>query len=45
MVNFKRHRPKAARSGCLLCKPWKVQGNSKHAVKASVARRLQPDRW
>lgn len=25
-MNFKRERPKNRRSGCLLCKPWKVNG-------------------
>lgn len=27
-MNHKRGKPKAARSGCLLCKPHKVHGNS-----------------
>ena len=26
MGNHKRGRPKNRRSGCLLCKPWKVNG-------------------
>jgi hypothetical protein len=26
MPHFKRHRPKNRRSGCLLCKRWKVNG-------------------
>lgn len=25
-VNHKRGRPKNARAGCLLCKPWKMNG-------------------
>ncbi|OGM71554.1 hypothetical protein A2897_01405 [Candidatus Woesebacteria bacterium RIFCSPLOWO2_01_FULL_44_24b] len=32
-MNHKRKRPKSARSGCLLCKPWKVAGNSNQALK------------
>lgn len=32
-MNFKRKRSKSARAGCLLCKPWKVMGNSKEARK------------
>ncbi len=30
-MNFKRRKAKEARSGCLLCKPHKFMGNSKHA--------------
>jgi hypothetical protein len=26
MSNHKRKRPKNARAGCLLCKPWKING-------------------
>ena len=26
MPNFKRRKPKNARAGCLLCKPWKSNG-------------------
>ena len=26
MANHKRRRPKNRRAGCLLCKPWKVNG-------------------
>ena len=26
MAHHKRYRPKNRRSGCLLCKPWKVNG-------------------
>lgn len=26
MANHKRRKPKNARAGCLLCKPWKVNG-------------------
>ncbi|MDZ5452876.1 hypothetical protein [Labrys sp. ZIDIC5] len=29
-MNFKRKHPKSARSGCLLCKPWKRQGTCLH---------------
>ncbi|OGG16083.1 hypothetical protein A3D77_02100 [Candidatus Gottesmanbacteria bacterium RIFCSPHIGHO2_02_FULL_39_11] len=27
-MNFKRKGPKSIRGGCLLCKPWKIMGNS-----------------
>lgn len=33
MANFKRKGKKSTRSGCLLCKPWKAQGNCAHATK------------
>ena len=26
-MNHKRHKPKAGRSGCLLCKPYKLNFN------------------
>ena len=26
MAHHKRYRPKNRRSGCLLCKPWKMNG-------------------
>ncbi len=26
MANHKRGRPKNSRAGCLMCKPWKVNG-------------------
>ncbi len=39
-MNHKRKGPKSTRSGCLLCKPWKRQGNSKHAKKHSVLKHL-----
>ena len=29
MGNFKRKRPKNRRAGCLMCKPWKVNGVGK----------------
>ncbi len=29
MANHKRKRPKNRRAGCLLCKPWKVNGFGK----------------
>lgn len=25
-MNHKRRRPKTARAGCLMCKPWKANG-------------------
>jgi hypothetical protein len=33
MTNFKRKKPKQARAGCLMCKPWKVWGNRKDRKK------------
>lgn len=33
MANHKRKGPKSTRSGCLMCKPHKRQGNSLHATK------------
>lgn len=41
-MNHKRKRPKHQRNGCLLCKPQKDERGAK-PVKASVARKLQPD--
>ena len=32
MAHHKRRKPKNARSGCLLCKPWKANG-SKRSVR------------
>lgn len=32
-MNYKRKRPKSARAGCLMCKPWKHQRKS-GSVKA-----------
>jgi hypothetical protein len=29
MANHKRKRPKNRRAGCLLCKPWKMNGFAK----------------
>ena len=34
MANHKRRRPKNRRAGCLLCKPWKVNGFSKRRIDA-----------
>jgi len=30
MANHKRKRPKNRRSGCLLCKSWKINGFSRY---------------
>lgn len=30
-MNYKRGRPKSARAGCKLCKPWKMNGASKES--------------
>ncbi|OGQ81622.1 MAG: hypothetical protein A3F90_02345 [Deltaproteobacteria bacterium RIFCSPLOWO2_12_FULL_60_19] len=29
MAHHKRNRPKNRRAGCLLCKPWKINGSAK----------------
>lgn len=29
-MHHKRKRPKAARAGCLMCKPWKLQAYSRN---------------
>ena len=34
MAHHKRKRPKNRRAGCLLCKPWKVNGFAKSRVDA-----------
>jgi len=36
-MNHKRGRPKNRRSGCLMCKPWKVNG-AKHKCTHAVTR-------
>jgi len=28
-MNHKRKKPKSARAGCLMCKPWKMNGFGK----------------
>jgi hypothetical protein len=44
-MNHKRHRPKSARAGCLLCKPYKLQrgANGRERQRVSVRRRLLDD--
>jgi hypothetical protein len=48
MANHKRGRAKNSRAGCLLCKPWKMNGYSKRRIEAeqfgSHRRRLFADR-
>lgn len=42
MANHKRKRPKNRRAGCLMCKPWKMNGFSKdqfESARFSDARR------
>jgi hypothetical protein len=34
MAHHKRKRPKNRRAGCLLCKPWKMNGFAKGRVDA-----------
>ena len=31
MANHKRRKPKNSRAGCLMCKPWKVNGQNKES--------------
>jgi hypothetical protein len=45
MVHHKRKRPKNRRAGCLMCKPWKVNGVGKYnrcvgKFKFSESRRI-----
>lgn len=43
-MNHKRKRPKNGRAGCLMCKPWKVNGVGKEEkFKASEQRVRQDD--
>jgi hypothetical protein len=34
MAHHKRKRPKKRRAGCLLCKPWKMNGFAKGRIDA-----------
>lgn len=44
MAHHKRKKPKNARSGCLMCKYWKVNGAKKETqLKASERRKIQKD--
>lgn len=40
-MNHKRHRPKHRRSGCLLCKPHKLQANVKAQRRKDLKRAIQ----
>jgi hypothetical protein len=48
MAHHKRKRPKNRRAGCLLCKPWKMNGFGKGRLDAEklsdYRRRLDADR-
>ena len=44
MANHKRHRPKARRSGCLLCKPHKLTANAKADRRRERERALRHER-
>lgn len=33
-MNHKRKRPKNARAGCLMCKPWKINHFGKERIDA-----------
>ena len=48
MTHHKRRRPKNRRAGCLLCKPWKVNGFSRARIEGeqfgSHRRRLFAER-
>lgn len=40
MAHHKRKKPKNARAGCLMCKPWKMNGaKKKYRMKFSDRRR------
>lgn len=43
MAHHRRGKPKAARAGCLLCKPHKIHGNARHAIPPAVLRRRGGD--
>ena len=44
MAHHKRKRPKNSRAGCLMCKPWKVNGVGKdERFKASEKRKMQTE--
>jgi len=43
MAHHKRGKVKATRSGCLMCKPHKAQGNSRAAIGGTVLRRKGGD--
>jgi hypothetical protein len=43
MAHHKRRKPKNNRSGCLMCKYWKMNHARRTWLKASERRRLQPD--
>jgi len=34
MAHHKRNRPKSRRAGCLLCKPWKMNGFARERADA-----------
>jgi hypothetical protein len=41
MAHYKRRKPKNARAGCLLCKPWKANGvSSDFRYRAGELRRI-----
>lgn len=40
MSNFKRHRQKKARAGCLFCKPFKTTGVGKEKTPPTVRRKM-----
>lgn len=41
MAHHKRKKPKNARAGCTMCKPWKMNGARKSWKKMSDRRKLQ----
>lgn len=40
-MNFKRKKPKTSRSGCLLCNPQKIMGNSNGAKTIQTLRSIE----
>lgn len=44
-MNHKRGRPKNRRSGCLMCKSHKINGNNERAKASREARRLVDEHY
>jgi hypothetical protein len=45
MSHHKRRRPKNRRSGCLMCKYWKVNGAKRKSPRVQVARANEAMMW
>ena len=42
-MNHKRGRPKNRRAGCLMCKPWKMNGGKRSHIFRDKARLQRED--